>query len=294
MSTTIFYNDLDKVCRGCLGKSGEMRPLFGTFLDKMLRTVAEVEVQVGDGLPELMCVPCVLQVSRAFTFKQVCQRSDTTLRLFYREIEKSLNNNKDANVVDVNPPVAIVNTHDNLQVDTDALASTAGTDLQSQTLEFPDATDSDNIDKCLLIVHGVSQSMSSNDDLSSQIAVANEMIAADENHFMSMAEQLNENDIVEATEQHIPKTENDDDSIDIVQTVEDAIKMDVLSLDADDIQTDLITDHFGESTERCLSSKGTHGECSFFQKIIRGMTAKPPSEMAQRQCWKSVQATKLS
>lgn len=29
-----------------------------------------------------MCVPCVLQVSRAFTFKQQCQRSDQTLRAF--------------------------------------------------------------------------------------------------------------------------------------------------------------------------------------------------------------------
>lgn len=34
----------------------------------------------NDGLPELMCVPCVLQVSRAFTFKQQCRRSDQTLR----------------------------------------------------------------------------------------------------------------------------------------------------------------------------------------------------------------------
>lgn len=31
-----------------------------------------------------MCVQCVLQVSRAFTFKQQCQRSDATLRLYCR------------------------------------------------------------------------------------------------------------------------------------------------------------------------------------------------------------------
>lgn len=42
----LFLNDLDKVCRGCLGKNGEMRPLFGSFLDNMLRTVAEIEVGV--------------------------------------------------------------------------------------------------------------------------------------------------------------------------------------------------------------------------------------------------------
>lgn len=37
-------DDLTKVCRGCLCKNGEMRPLFGSFLDNMLQTVAEIEV----------------------------------------------------------------------------------------------------------------------------------------------------------------------------------------------------------------------------------------------------------
>lgn len=44
----IVYDDLDKVCRGCLAKNGEMRPLFGSFLDNMLRAVAEIEVIVID------------------------------------------------------------------------------------------------------------------------------------------------------------------------------------------------------------------------------------------------------
>lgn len=37
-----------------------------------------------------MCVPCVLQVSRSFTFKQQCQRSDATLRTFYRNFEDNI------------------------------------------------------------------------------------------------------------------------------------------------------------------------------------------------------------
>lgn len=44
----IVQDDLDKVCRGCLAKNGEMRPLFGSFLDNMLRAVAEIEVIVID------------------------------------------------------------------------------------------------------------------------------------------------------------------------------------------------------------------------------------------------------
>lgn len=41
------------------------------------------QVHTGDGLPETLCVQCVLQVSRAFNFKQVCQRSDANLRQVY-------------------------------------------------------------------------------------------------------------------------------------------------------------------------------------------------------------------
>lgn len=42
--TTLFTEDFDKICRCCLCKNGEMRPLFGSCLDNMLRFVAEIEV----------------------------------------------------------------------------------------------------------------------------------------------------------------------------------------------------------------------------------------------------------
>lgn len=56
-------------------------------------------MQEGDGLPELMCVPCVLQVSRAFTFKQQCRRSDQTLKSFLGDLE-SLDASKNDNTGD--------------------------------------------------------------------------------------------------------------------------------------------------------------------------------------------------
>uniref|UniRef100_A0A1B0GM18 C2H2-type domain-containing protein n=1 Tax=Phlebotomus papatasi TaxID=29031 RepID=A0A1B0GM18_PHLPP len=60
----------------------EMKTIFGSCLDDMLRTVSCVEVERGDGLPDKMCIQCVLQVSRAFTFKQQCQKADATFRLY--------------------------------------------------------------------------------------------------------------------------------------------------------------------------------------------------------------------
>lgn len=47
--SVIYHDDIDKVCRGCLGKKGEMRPLFGTCLDTMLMNVAEIQVNLKIG-----------------------------------------------------------------------------------------------------------------------------------------------------------------------------------------------------------------------------------------------------
>lgn len=44
-----------------------------------------------------MCVPCVLQVSRAFTFKQQCRRSDETLRTFLESISSNIPKETDNN-----------------------------------------------------------------------------------------------------------------------------------------------------------------------------------------------------
>lgn len=39
-------------------------------------------MEEGDGLPNLICVQCVLQCSRAFTFKQLCEKSEAILRQY--------------------------------------------------------------------------------------------------------------------------------------------------------------------------------------------------------------------
>ncbi|CAH1980639.1 unnamed protein product [Acanthoscelides obtectus] len=71
---------IDKICRACLSEKGDMRPLFGACLDEMLNSFASIEVHQGDGFPSLMCLQCVLQCSRAYTFKQLCEKSDNILR----------------------------------------------------------------------------------------------------------------------------------------------------------------------------------------------------------------------
>ncbi|GLV46398.1 uncharacterized protein CBL_20740, partial [Carabus blaptoides fortunei] len=70
-----------------------MKPLFGACLDEMLVSFANIQVCEGDGFPNLMCVQCVLQCSRAYTFKQLCEKSDATLRQYLSpEFQEQLSN----------------------------------------------------------------------------------------------------------------------------------------------------------------------------------------------------------
>ncbi|XP_029721452.1 zinc finger protein 883 isoform X1 [Aedes albopictus] len=97
--------NFDEVCRSCMAKKDGMRPLFGSSLDSMLMTVANVKVARDDGYPAQMCVQCVLQVSRAFTFKQQCEKTDITLKEYLSRVlllqQASGDNNGPENVVQI-------------------------------------------------------------------------------------------------------------------------------------------------------------------------------------------------
>lgn len=41
-----------------------------------------MQIENGDGLPNLICLQCIHQVSRAFSFKQLCEQSDSNLRQY--------------------------------------------------------------------------------------------------------------------------------------------------------------------------------------------------------------------
>lgn len=137
------------------------------------------QVNAGDGLPELMCVPCVLQVSRAFTFKQQCQRSDQTLRSYLGQIGKieSENNNfrddykntgTDNNIADVKVEKIVINhlkdceqfdaiddtatDHLDSQLDLDSLPAEIETDSFEEDIELsnlPSSVDGDEIQQHL-------------------------------------------------------------------------------------------------------------------------------------------------
>ncbi|KAG5883225.1 hypothetical protein JTB14_011417 [Gonioctena quinquepunctata] len=79
---------IDKICRTCLSEASNMRSVFSIEestgenlrLFEMLIACASVQVMSNDGLPSQVCLQCVHYITRAFSFKQLCERSDNTLR----------------------------------------------------------------------------------------------------------------------------------------------------------------------------------------------------------------------
>ncbi|KAJ8983778.1 hypothetical protein NQ317_000338 [Molorchus minor] len=79
---------LDKICRTCLSTENDMRSIFSIDqsvgetmkLFEMLMSCASVQVMENDGLPSHVCLQCVHYITRAYYFKQLCERSENTLR----------------------------------------------------------------------------------------------------------------------------------------------------------------------------------------------------------------------
>ncbi|XP_017785435.1 PREDICTED: zinc finger protein 2 homolog isoform X2 [Nicrophorus vespilloides] len=90
---------MDKLCRSCMCVAGEIRQLFTsaggededdatskevvqqhTHLAQMIMACSDIKIESGDGLPAALCLQCEMKVIIAFDFKQLCEKSDATLR----------------------------------------------------------------------------------------------------------------------------------------------------------------------------------------------------------------------
>ncbi|XP_966380.3 zinc finger protein OZF isoform X1 [Tribolium castaneum] len=80
--------DYSSVCRTCMSQNMNIRPIFNTkeVLDQeitlcdMLMACAPITVIKNDGLPDRICDNCIEELRKAFSFRKMCENSDTTLR----------------------------------------------------------------------------------------------------------------------------------------------------------------------------------------------------------------------
>jgi hypothetical protein len=68
------------------------------ILAELITGISSVQIESGDGLPGSVCLQCVHQISRAYSFKQLCEQSDTNLRQ-YLGLPPSIRQRKEEEVV---------------------------------------------------------------------------------------------------------------------------------------------------------------------------------------------------
>lgn len=59
--------------------------LFYKYVFILITCRISLQIFDGDGLPNQICSQCMLQISKSYTFKQLCQKSDITLRNYIDE-----------------------------------------------------------------------------------------------------------------------------------------------------------------------------------------------------------------
>lgn len=89
MQNNLLNKKFDNICRICLKECGIMLPIFkenGVKLEEYLSladkisSIAEVQINEGDGLPQLICHPCNLRIEKFYEFRAQVEISDRTLR----------------------------------------------------------------------------------------------------------------------------------------------------------------------------------------------------------------------
>lgn len=93
------------ICRVCLAVTGEFQTVFtsveqeGTHsrmhLSEMICSFSQVQITLGDGLPEQICLSCAEQTVKMYFFKLRCEENDKLLRRKIREVQNSKENSQD-------------------------------------------------------------------------------------------------------------------------------------------------------------------------------------------------------
>lgn len=130
----------NRICRTCMAESSALMPIWPTTkstpvdpsssITMMLKSFTTIDVSIlhlldfrldqwcnagrynlqafdGDGLPEHVCITCISELNRAYSFKQKCERSEYTLRMYLQvPMEEEQTKRKDT-VESIEPQVTV-------------------------------------------------------------------------------------------------------------------------------------------------------------------------------------------
>lgn len=84
------------LCRACLATGGIFQSIFlrdetidvNINLAEMIMEYSSVQITLGDGLPEIICISCAEKCVELYKFKRKCETTDLTLRRLFPHITK--------------------------------------------------------------------------------------------------------------------------------------------------------------------------------------------------------------
>ncbi|KAG4080280.1 hypothetical protein HA402_010772 [Bradysia odoriphaga] len=85
--------NFDTICRTCMTESQALLCIFNeqsssanNDIVSMLQSITSIRALKDDGLPENVCIGCLAEINRAFTFKNRSERSENTLRQYISRV----------------------------------------------------------------------------------------------------------------------------------------------------------------------------------------------------------------
>ncbi|KAJ8947588.1 hypothetical protein NQ318_010100 [Aromia moschata] len=79
---------ISQLCRICLKEGEQMQNIFESSFHIILVQCASITIEMGDDLPDLICLSCINKMHQAYSFKQLCETSNNILRNMLERLKK--------------------------------------------------------------------------------------------------------------------------------------------------------------------------------------------------------------
>ncbi|KAJ8910855.1 hypothetical protein NQ315_015591 [Exocentrus adspersus] len=135
MEYLINIESFSNICRVCLKEESDMENIFSCSVDLKLKQCTSVQVEYGDGLPQLICRNCERKLHEAYSFKQLCETNDDILRKIFASQTKGDIFNNTSVVDNFEHTIKDEENYEHSEDKYDIGSHTDNTEIEDQTIE---------------------------------------------------------------------------------------------------------------------------------------------------------------
>ncbi|XP_044743514.1 zinc finger protein OZF-like [Chrysoperla carnea] len=88
----VLVTDFERVCRICMEFADNLLSITSFKIIEMISSCTSVQIWENDELPNQICNTCFLQLQNTVTFKQLCEKSDSTFRQIIEQTKVKIEN----------------------------------------------------------------------------------------------------------------------------------------------------------------------------------------------------------